>query len=161
MKRTRKSKQENNSEDDKETDRCSVCRSYVKRQGIQCDKCDIWHHRSCVKLTKADFQDLQNVNKIWLCPPCSVYRQSQVISSDSEAEELQSEMQNQPEPATNAANFFLTPARIPASAVITTPRRQLPPIPVEQCQNISMPNVLPNEFDLNLSALSPLSLIHI
>ena len=69
-------------------------------------------------------------------------------------------MHNQPEPATNAVNFFLTPARIPASAVITTLRKQLPPIPVEQCQNISMPNDLPNEFDLNLSALSPFSSLH-
>ena len=50
--------------------------------------------------------------------------------------------------------------QIPASAVITTPRRQLPPIPVEQCQNISIPNDLPNEFDLNLSALSPFSSHH-
>ena len=65
-----------------------------------------------------------------------------------------------PEPSSNAANFILTPARIPASTAITTPRRQLPPIPVEQCQNISMPNELSNEFDLNLSALSPFSSLH-
>ena len=161
MTRKRKSKQEINTECEKESERCSVCRSFVKRQGIQCDECDIWHHRGCVKLTKAEFQDLQDENKTWLCPSCNVYRQShQVISSESEAEEPPSEVYKRPEPVTNAANFFLTPARILASADITTPRRQLPPIPIEQWQNISLPNESANDFDLNLNALSPFSSLH-
>ena len=75
--------------EEKENERCSVCQSlnFQRRQGIQCDQCDYWYHRTCVKLSKDVFQNLIDDNKMWLCPTCSVFRQPTAILSGSEDEE--------------------------------------------------------------------------
>ena len=140
---------------------CSVCRSrdYKRREGIQCDQCDSWKHRTCIKMSKEVFQNLTNTKELWLCSICRVFRQPSPILSGSEDED--STMPNPVEPASEATSgptsFSMTPARLPSAPVICTPRRQLPPIPIENCQETSIHSDLHNEFDRSLGRLSPSS----
>ena len=131
---------------------------YKKAEGIQCDQCDTWKHRTCIKMTKEVFQKLTNTEELWLCSTCRVFRHPSPILSGSEDEDPT--MPNPVEPASEATNgpssFSMTPARLPSAPVTYTPRRQLPPIPIENCQETSIHSDLQNEFDRSLvRCLSP------
>lgn len=56
---------------------CPMCSKKIKEietagythrdQSIACDKCDLWYHFTCVKMTKAKTQQIHS----WTCPKCS------------------------------------------------------------------------------------------
>ena len=39
-------------------------------EGVCCDDCSIWHHRSCLELCSADYELLHRSNVQWLCCKC-------------------------------------------------------------------------------------------
>ena len=41
-----------------------------KNDGVCCDCCDIWHHKSCIELCTADYELLQRSNVQWFCCKC-------------------------------------------------------------------------------------------
>lgn len=52
---------------------CPICNNVVqetvqsfKAQSIQCDKCKLWFHFPCVKMTKANLKNMRE----WVCPKC-------------------------------------------------------------------------------------------
>ena len=51
---------------------CGLCDHPVtwKCEGVCCDDCDIWHHRSCIELCTTDYELLQRPNVQWLCCKC-------------------------------------------------------------------------------------------
>ncbi|CAG2256563.1 unnamed protein product [Mytilus edulis] len=51
---------------------CGLCDHPVtwKCEGVCCDDCDIWHHRSCIELCTADYELLARSNVQWLCCKC-------------------------------------------------------------------------------------------
>ena len=51
---------------------CGLCDHPViwNCQGICCDDCSIWHHRSCIELCSANYELLQKPNMRWLCCKC-------------------------------------------------------------------------------------------
>lgn len=50
---------------------CEINVGWSRGDGIFCDNCDIWHHRSCVELCTADFSLLQRSHVQWLCCKCN------------------------------------------------------------------------------------------
>ena len=48
---------------------CSICNKAVRygQEGIQCDQCDIWHHRGCMQMCAPNYIALQNSDISWLC----------------------------------------------------------------------------------------------
>ncbi|CAC5405830.1 unnamed protein product [Mytilus coruscus] len=40
------------------------------REGVYCDCCSIWHHRSCIELCTTDYELLQRSNVQWMCWKC-------------------------------------------------------------------------------------------
>ncbi|CAG2212034.1 unnamed protein product [Mytilus edulis] len=51
---------------------CGLCDHPVtwKCDGVCCDDCDIWHHRSCIELCTVDYELLQRSNVQWHCCKC-------------------------------------------------------------------------------------------
>ena len=51
---------------------CGLCEHPVtwNCEGICCDDCSIWHHRSCIELCSTDYDLLQRPNVQWLCCKC-------------------------------------------------------------------------------------------
>lgn len=52
---------------------CPICKGIIlddvktfKAQSVQCDKCHLWFHFSCVHVTKTALKD----KKEWFCPHC-------------------------------------------------------------------------------------------
>ena len=39
-------------------------------EGVACDECSVWHHRSCLELCSADYELLHRSNVQWLCCKC-------------------------------------------------------------------------------------------
>ncbi|CAC5403544.1 unnamed protein product [Mytilus coruscus] len=53
---------------------CGLCDHPVpwKCDGVCCDECDIWHHRSCIELCTVDYKLLQRSKIQWLCCKCEI-----------------------------------------------------------------------------------------
>ena len=51
---------------------CGLCEKPVtwNCQGVCCDACDIWHHKSCIELCTHDYELLERSNVQWLCCKC-------------------------------------------------------------------------------------------
>ena len=51
---------------------CGLCEHPVtwNCEGICCNDCSVWHHRSCIELCSADYDLLQRPNVQWLCCKC-------------------------------------------------------------------------------------------
>ena len=52
---------------------CKICNRPVTNdhQGLLCDKCEIWNHRYCAKMTKQVYKQLtKDENFQWICPSC-------------------------------------------------------------------------------------------
>jgi len=51
---------------------CGLCERPVtwSNEGICCDCCSIWHHRSCIELCTTDYELLQRSNVQWMCCKC-------------------------------------------------------------------------------------------
>ncbi|XP_063409089.1 uncharacterized protein LOC134692562 [Mytilus trossulus] len=51
---------------------CGLCEHPVtwNCQGVCCDDCSIWHHKSCIELCSTDYDLLQRSNVQWLCCKC-------------------------------------------------------------------------------------------
>ena len=55
---------------------CPICKGIIlddvktfKAQSVQCDKCHLWFHFSCVHVTKTALKD----KKKWFCPHCKSF----------------------------------------------------------------------------------------
>ncbi|CAC5376108.1 unnamed protein product [Mytilus coruscus] len=48
---------------------CGLCEHPVtwNCEGVCCDDCNIWHHKSCIELCSTDYDLLQRSNVQWLC----------------------------------------------------------------------------------------------
>ena len=54
-------------------DKCAVCNEFVRSfdKGIRCDnKCDKWHHRSCINMSMSQFNHLSASEDKWSCGVC-------------------------------------------------------------------------------------------
>ena len=51
---------------------CGVCQYPVnwEQEGVACDGCSLWHHRSCLSMCSNDYRDLEGTNVVWLCCKC-------------------------------------------------------------------------------------------
>ncbi|KAL3876600.1 hypothetical protein ACJMK2_034425 [Sinanodonta woodiana] len=51
---------------------CGLCEIPVtwNCQGVCCDACNIWHHKSCIELCTQDYELLNRPNVQWLCCKC-------------------------------------------------------------------------------------------
>ena len=51
---------------------CGLCERPVtwSREGVCCDCCSVWHHRSCIELCSTDYELLQRSNVQWMCCKC-------------------------------------------------------------------------------------------
>ena len=51
---------------------CELCELPVtwNCQGVCCDDCSIWHHKSCIELCTQDYELLERSNVQWLCCKC-------------------------------------------------------------------------------------------
>ena len=51
---------------------CGMCERPVtwENDGVCCDCCDIWHHKSRIELCTADYELLQRSTVLWLCCKC-------------------------------------------------------------------------------------------
>ncbi|CAG2233662.1 unnamed protein product [Mytilus edulis] len=51
---------------------CGLCEHPVtwNCEGVCCDDCNIWHHKTCIELCSADYDLLQRSNVQWLCCKC-------------------------------------------------------------------------------------------
>ena len=47
---------------------CGLCDEHVEHSGVACDGCDIWYHRTCASINRADFEKLEDVQ--WFCHKC-------------------------------------------------------------------------------------------
>ena len=54
------------------TANCGICERAVSwsHQGICCDKCDLWHHRSCTDMCSKDYSLINRSNVQWYCFKC-------------------------------------------------------------------------------------------
>ena len=39
-------------------------------EGVCCDCCSVWHHKSCIELCTTDYELLQRSNVQWMCCKC-------------------------------------------------------------------------------------------
>ena len=48
---------------------CGICQYPVTwgHQGVACDGCSLWHHKSCLSMCSNDYKDLEGSNVVWLC----------------------------------------------------------------------------------------------
>ena len=51
---------------------CGICQYPVtwSQEGVACDGCELWHHKSCLSLCSDDFQLLECSNVAWKCCKC-------------------------------------------------------------------------------------------
>ena len=51
---------------------CGICQYPVTwgHQGVACDGCSLWHHKSCLSMCSNDYKDLEGSNVVWLCCKC-------------------------------------------------------------------------------------------
>ena len=51
---------------------CGICQYPVtwSQEGVACDGCELWHHKSCISLCSDDFQLLERSNVAWKCCKC-------------------------------------------------------------------------------------------
>ena len=51
---------------------CGICQYPVtwSQEGVACDSCELWHHKSCISLCSDDFQLLERSNVAWKCCKC-------------------------------------------------------------------------------------------
>ena len=51
---------------------CGLCQIPVtwSNEGVCCDCCSVWHHKSCIELCTADYELLQRSNVQWMCCKC-------------------------------------------------------------------------------------------
>ncbi|CAG2256710.1 unnamed protein product [Mytilus edulis] len=51
---------------------CGLCDRPVtwSCEGVCCDDCNIWHHRSCIELCSHDYELLHRSNVQWMCCKC-------------------------------------------------------------------------------------------
>ena len=49
---------------------CGICQYPVTQDGVACDSCELWHHKSCISLCSDDFQLLKRSNVAWKCCKC-------------------------------------------------------------------------------------------
>ena len=51
---------------------CGICQYPVtwSQEGVACDGCELWHHKSCISLCSDDFQLLERSNIAWKCCKC-------------------------------------------------------------------------------------------
>lgn len=51
---------------------CGLCERPVtwSCEGVCCDDCNVWHHRSCIELRTYDYELLQKSNIQWMCCKC-------------------------------------------------------------------------------------------
>ncbi|CAL4122411.1 unnamed protein product, partial [Meganyctiphanes norvegica] len=63
---------EEEEEDDEDPERlwCICQKPHNNRFMICCDKCEDWFHGSCVGITKAMGQQMENESQEWVCPKC-------------------------------------------------------------------------------------------
>ena len=56
----------------KSTFPCGYCQTAVtwSDQGVCCDDCSMWHHKSCLDMNSADFDILHNPDVRWQCCKC-------------------------------------------------------------------------------------------
>ena len=53
---------------------CGICGKPVKvnQKGIQCDFCDIWHHKKCLNMDNIIYEALANTSCVWECCSCGL-----------------------------------------------------------------------------------------
>ena len=51
---------------------CRICEYPVtwSQEGVACDSCELWHHKSCISLCSEDFNLLERSNVVWKCCKC-------------------------------------------------------------------------------------------
>ena len=51
---------------------CGICQYPViwSQEGVACDGCELWHHKSSISLCSDDFQLLERSNIAWKCCKC-------------------------------------------------------------------------------------------
>jgi hypothetical protein len=51
---------------------CGLCEIPVTwiSEGVCCDSCNIWHHKSCIELCTEDYELFQKSNVQWICCKC-------------------------------------------------------------------------------------------
>ena len=51
---------------------CGMCEIPVplSNEGVCCDCCSVWHHKSCIELCTTDYELLQRSNVQWMCCKC-------------------------------------------------------------------------------------------
>ena len=51
---------------------CGMCERKVSwsDEGVACDQCDVWYHRSCMDLCSKDYSLLSRSKEQWLCCRC-------------------------------------------------------------------------------------------
>ena len=63
---------------------CDLPVTWAHQDGLCCDGCDIWHHRSCIELCSADYDLLVKHSHIpWLCCKCDRINISSFTSEPS------------------------------------------------------------------------------
>ena len=52
---------------------CALCENPVtwSTDGVCCDECSLWHHRSCIEMSIADYNLLHRSHVQWLCYKCN------------------------------------------------------------------------------------------
>ncbi len=55
-----------------EIDVCPPCNQTVSNEGILCEGCNTWFHKSCSNLTTIKFQELSLSRTSWYCSNCSI-----------------------------------------------------------------------------------------
>ena len=85
-----------------QNEECNICKENVWEddEHLRCDKCNLWHHLSCVNLKKEDIPTGD-----WFCPSCGPNPgDSSVDKKDSASSEDVTLQQNAREIAENSAN---------------------------------------------------------
>ena len=90
------------------SDNCIQCTEPVRQrqQGIQCDGCHRWNHRTCnTGISQAEYRDAVRAGAdiIWFCPFCPVAESTRLTEHETSADILESEEFNPPRPANSTA----------------------------------------------------------
>ena len=99
--------------DGAEDPNCPVCREEVEngQPGLNCDRCKIWFHRSCLHMTEAEFEELERSEDEWFCMHCLSVKANKIKFGDHEGEENIQELINRTYKVITQwkKNFFLLP----------------------------------------------------
>ena len=58
---------------------CTVCKIKVKSndQAVQCNKCELWQHTTCINMAQTTYNALKKTakvkNALWLCDYCLIH----------------------------------------------------------------------------------------